>query len=151
MTTHIVQEVISKGFFKCPHCDANHRAYKRRLNVSMAATLILMSKKPVNEFFHVEEYLHKIRAPKSFRADFHKLRFWGLIHPQVFYRADGSSRNGYYCITQAGVDFVKGALSVPEYLILLDNEVISSSPHAIKINEALKEKFNYNDIFNLKF
>ena len=42
--------------------------------------------------FHVEDWLKSLNRG-DLRADFHKLRYWGLLKKKIHTREDGSPRN----------------------------------------------------------
>ena len=116
----------------------------------MAYALILIYKKGTGMYFHVEDYLKGINCPSSIRGDFAKLRFFGLIEPMGDIREDGSPRNGYYKITQAGIDFVHYKHHVPEAVYMFDNKTWPPPKQvkSISILQALRKKFNYSELMN---
>jgi len=156
---YIVKEEFLKELdtFKlktCPCCGQVAKKYKRSLTGAMAYALILIYKKNKennNSFFHVEDYLKKIKnIPPSIRGDFPKLRFFNLIEKQKGRRDDGSNRVGYYRITQDGKDFVEMKLKVRKYIILYNNDFLKSDGDYINIKESLKKKFNYTELMETK-
>ena len=134
---------IEKGYV-CKCCGQFIKSYVRKLNYSMAAVLILMSKHS-KEFFHVEDWLKSIKKPQL-RADYHKLRFWGLIEAKSGVREDGSKRNGYYKITEAGVSFAEGKTKAMQSVVVLNNKPQGFRGEEITIRQALGEKFNYDEL-----
>ena len=73
--------------FNCECCGQYCKAYHRKLNSSMAVVLILIHKFGKTGFFHVENWLKEIKRPEL-RADYHKLRFWGLLEAKTETRED---------------------------------------------------------------
>lgn len=129
----------------CPCCGQLVKTYKRSLNCSMALVLIYMNRFNKMDFFHVEDWLKGIGKPEL-RADFHKLRFWGLLEAKVATREDGSKRNGYYKITGRGIAFSEGKLTVPEKAIIYNNKFQGFEGEEIDIRKALGKKFNFDEL-----
>lgn len=131
----------------CPACTQNVKLYRRSLTSSMAYALILIYKHG-SDYFHVEKYLKALDCPSSIRGDFPKLRFFGLIESREEIREDGSGRNGYYRITQKGIDFVNYQHHAPEAVYIFNNKVYppETPVKEISIIEALKNKFNYSEL-----
>lgn len=125
------------------------KAYSRKLNSSMALVLILMFRSGKQGYWHIENWLKEIKRPEL-RADYHKLRFWGLIEAKVGEREDGSKRNGYYKITGRGMAFAEGKLIVQKSAVILNNKFQNFEGPEIKITDALGDKFNYDELMNRK-
>jgi hypothetical protein len=134
--------------YTCPCCGQFVKRYCRKINTSMALTLIAIYQSKKRDFFHVENWLEQINRP-SLRADYHKLRFWGLLEKKVAQREDGSNRNGYYKITERGLMFAENKLYVPEKALILNNKLHSLEGKEITIVDALKDKFNYSELMNI--
>lgn len=131
--------------YKCDCCGQFVKAYCRPLNSGMALVVLLISKFGNKEFFHVEGWLKSIGRPEL-RADFHKLRFWGLLEAKIENREDGSKRNGYYRITGRGLMFAECKLTVPKKVVLLNNKFEGFEGEEINIKQALGSKFNYQEM-----
>lgn len=136
-----------KTGYKCQCCGQFVKEYHRKINSSMALVIFLMYKHDKKDFFHVEKWLKSIGKPEL-RADYHKLRFWGLIEAKVGEREDGSKRNGFYKITGRGIMFAEGKLTVPEKAVLLNNVFQRFEGGEIKIKEAMGNRFNYDELMN---
>ena len=135
---------IEQGYI-CTGCGQYVKAYRRKINSSMAQVLILMRRHSKQAFFHVEDWLKKIGKPEL-RADYHKLRMWNLIEAKKEEREDGSKRNGYYRITGRGIMFAEGKLNVPEAAVIFNNKLQRLEGNDISIQQALGNKFNYNEL-----
>jgi len=83
---------------------------------------------------------------KTVRSDFPKLRYWGLIQALDGKREDGSSRNGYYIITEQGRMFVQNKISLPKYMHIYNSVALKNSGEFVKITDCLGEKFNYEEL-----
>lgn len=139
-----MEKDFSKGFV-CDCCGSYVKMYHRKLNTSMAVVLLLMYRLGKRDFYHVENWLKEIGRPEL-RADYHKLRFWGLIEAKVGEREDGSKRNGYYKITGRGIMFAENKLTVQEKVLILNNKMQCFEGEQINIHQALRNKFNYNEL-----
>lgn len=135
---------ISKGYV-CSCCGQFVKAYTRKLNSSMALVLILMFRSGKQGYWHIENWLKEIKRPEL-RADYHKLRFWGLIEAKIGEREDGSKRNGYYKITGRGMAFAEGKLTVQKSAVIFNNKFQHFEGPEIKITDALGSKFNYDEL-----
>lgn len=138
----IFSEAQEKGF-KCSCCGQFVKMYHRKLNSSMAKVLILIYKSGKTDYFHVENWLKELNRG-DLRADFHKLRYWGLLKKKVENREDGSARNGFYRITPAGIMFVEGKTQVSEKIIVFNNEFQGYEGKEIFIHQV--SKFNYSEL-----
>ena len=145
--TSMMPDLMATEGYKCECCGQWVQIYHRKLNSSMAAVLLLIYKSGKRDFFHVENWLKEIGKP-SLRADFHKLRFWGLIEAEKKIREDGSARNGFYRILAPAMPFCEGLTSVPSAAIIYNNELKYFSPSQIFIQTALSKKFNYEELMS---
>lgn len=157
---------------ECPCCYQVVKLYKRRLNSSMAAVLLMIHRWDVeraiaisNGTNTVEQFLGWLHVPShiaatlgstkprqaaALRGDFAKLKHWGLIEDMPAKRDDGSKRNGYYRITDRGRAFARGDLKVQAYVWIYNEAVITSRivTEEVSIREALKSKFNYQNLMD---
>ena len=122
------------------------KVYKRKITSSMAYALFLIYKRGDNNYFHLEDYFKTLNIPSSIRGDAPKLRFWGLIVKDNLPRADGNPNTGYYFLTGRGRRFIEENLEVPKYAEIFNNQVKGFSSETITFKEALKNKFNYNEL-----
>jgi hypothetical protein len=142
---------------RCPCCKRYVREYERRISGSMVWALALVydwyrkNDTTMQTFIKVDEYLRDIKGiPLSvMRGDFTKLPHWGLVERQKAIRKVGSDRAGYYRITNKGVQFLLGALAVPEFIVILDAKKIRESLNMVKIDACLTKKFNYQELMSI--
>lgn len=147
----------------CPCCRQRVQLYRRTITSGMALALMAFAREDrrreaadpaahaADPFIHAEDLFKRIPGlPRSARGDFTKLRYWGLIIPAEGRREDGSSRNGYWAITNAGHAFAGDALRVTRYVYLYNNERYNPPPGAregtITIREALGSRFDYDQL-----
>jgi len=131
----------------CPCCGQFVKRYRRALNSAMARALVLLYRhlkaNPGLEWVHTQSFLI---AQQAYTGDFAKLRYWGLVEPQVGVRDDGSARVGLYRVTPLGEAFVRGTAHVMKYVYLYNDEVLArpkDDNEQISIHAALGERFNY--------
>lgn len=134
----------------CPCCNQKAKIYRRKISSNVAYGLIVLAKKYYGEF-HLEKTLIELDLLKIVRSDFPKLRYWGLISAMEGTREDGSSRNGYYTITEAGRMFVMNKISMPKYVYIYNNKPLnkSGSSDRVKITDCLGEKYDYSEMMSL--
>lgn len=134
--------------YRCPCCGQFVKEYARKLNSSMARVLILIYQSGNFEYLHVEDFLKKLNRG-DLRADFHKLRYWGLLKKKIENREDGSARNGFYKISPLGIMFVEGKLTVNEKILIFNNEFKGFTGNQINIHQALGNKFSYKELMSV--
>lgn len=145
----------------CPICGQYAKEYERQITSAMVKTLWLVKEwfelnDPTldQKYVHVDEHINTLprnRQPTTRGAsgDFAKMRFWGLIAESPSIRADGSSRAGYWRITQKGVDFLMDKIKVPKTAIVFDNKLFKLTNDPVSVHDCLKKRFNYNDLMSL--
>lgn len=136
----------------CPCCTQFAKVYKRKLNSSMAYVLVLVDRYPGSDWLHVPSYINSqvshAGVAAAVRGDWAKLTHWGLLEEQPNQeRADGSSRVGYYKITERGRLFVQCQLRVDRHIWLYDGRPLSRpGGPTVSIIEALGDRFNYAEL-----
>ena len=151
-----VQANSAEGF-TCPACLRFGKTYWRKLNSSMAYCLILIHKfyrdhsEYERRFIHMNGYIASLsnlppRMKAAVRGDFCKLRFWGFIEGKDEFREDGSERNGYWRITEAGHLFARGLTSAAARIQTYNDELLGMDDRRVTIQEALGKKFNYAEL-----
>lgn len=146
---------LLKSGVTCPCCARHTQMYSRTITSAMARGLIVLyrlrhSKQDANEFMHIENVLKEVQGlPASIRADIPKLRFWGLIEPDGKDNEEtGNPNTGMYRITEQGKLFVEGKITVSKHVNIYNNRFFGYNPvtGTISIQEALKNKFNYEQL-----
>ena len=122
----------------CPLCKETHRVYERPLNNAMVGALVFLGRVRRDEG---DKWVHvSSEAPKQLVAssEHSKLRYWDLIEPQP---PDEDSKNrGMWRITDKGMRFLNGQISVPESILLLNGDLVGYGTETVtfkdKVNEA---------------
>lgn len=136
----------------CPACSQYVKLYKRKITSSMAYALILLyryfEKNPQAEYVHMNDYLNSIEGlPYPVKSgDNTKMQYWKLIEKMDATREDGSNRVGYWKITDLGKDFVRGLVTMRTHALLFNSKCYGFKGVDITIQEALSDKFNYNEL-----
>ncbi len=128
---------------ECPCCRQRVQIYARALTSGMAAGLIIFYHNRGKGWLHAEKTFKESSCNQSIRGDFPKLRFWGLIEAKEENREDDSDRNGYYRITEKGIQFVLGHLSVPRSVFIYNNAFRGFDSLETDVKKALGVKFHY--------
>ena len=131
------------------------------MNKSMAYVLLLLARyyrradvQP-DEWLHVPSYIAEMAASNPRRAaavrgDWAKMKLWGLIEEKPGTRDDGSSRMGYYRMTDLGRQFVARAVRIPAYVYIYNGEPLKRPGRPVEelitIDEALGKDFSYAEI-----
>jgi hypothetical protein len=154
-----LKEKTEKGkSAKCPCCNQLVAVYKRRINANAARALILIfnhsgykTKMEIGNNLGPFLHIQQVFAQEGLRAtamDYIQLSRFGLIEKSKEKAADGKKDSGMWRITRNGVMFCLGYLSIPEYVLVYDNKNIGASDKLVKINQCLKNKFDYKEILN---
>jgi len=134
-----------KGY-NCPCCGSFIKRYYRKLNCNMAMTMIALFRKKKFGFVRVEEFLRLNGYPRS--GDFPYLVHWGLLEKMPGKRTDGSTRHGFYKLTDKGRQFVLKQITVQKTLIYYLNKAEGFEGDQIDIVAALGKKFDYRELMD---
>lgn len=128
----------------CPACNQNVKLYKRKLASTMAYCLILFvveARKTGNAPTKFTKYLDIKNVGVANRADWQKLVYFKMIKPD-------QQNNAFYTVTQIGFDFVEGKRTAPEHVKVYNGKTRGFAMEQITIKQALKNKFNIDDLLN---
>ena len=126
-----------EGESLCPCCGVTSRVYRRKLSSQMAAFLFaLFHHRAAREGnpVHVRDVMvagHKASSDGTYLAH------WGLI---------SAAGRGEWRITPKGMAFVKGRISTPMYVLLLNNEVQGFAEEVTTMRQALADPFAYDEL-----
>lgn len=133
----------------CPTCDRWGERYEHSINGKTAAALVVfyaMALGDLGKYIHMEELVKNPKTPLNGRADFAKLRFWGLIERKTTDDrvVEGKVKNtGCYRITQRGVDFVLGNVKIEETVLLYNDTFYGFKGGEVSIHDCWDKQFNY--------
>lgn len=137
----------------CPCCTQEVRMYRRKIYGTQAAALINFYRKfDHNSYHHKSELASKRDSAPTFfgSGEFAKLSLWGLIEEKIKDDSSDKRTSGYWKITQKGIDFVHGKLSVPKYIRTFNSHTYGSVGENVYIQDCLGEKFSYQDLMEGK-
>lgn len=108
-----------KKFQVCPHCKRKMIVYRRNIRKNMIYCLRRLYEK----FGRFAAKVVAIDERANIIADFPKLEYWGLIRESV------TEKNRWH-ITDKGVMFLEGRISVPKYKWVYNGELQQDPPDA---------------------
>lgn len=143
----------------CPVCDSIVHLYSFNITELTAKGFIMFCelylKKNYNPNFtfkdlngkvwvHTKDYFEDIGLTQNVRGGFTKLKYFGLI--EKYYDKDGDNpRNGYWKVTQKGIDFYKGNIKIPKFVYTYNDKAIEFSEDTIELKDTWGTKFDYYD------
>ena len=128
---------------ECPCCGRFVKAYKRKLNSGMARALIIIYKLTKDKkYIHVQHIFSSLYNLRATTMDYAYAEKWKLIESDP-------DQNGYWRITQLGVQFVNGILTMPEYCLVYNGNVYKWSPNRINIKTALTTAWSYDELMDI--
>jgi hypothetical protein len=134
----------------CPACKQVVKQYKRNISSTMAYCMIIFVKhcRKHNQFGFVNfnKVLNDLNITPTQRADWQKLVYFKLIEPET--TTKGDPKNGNYRIHARGFDFIEKDFLMPKFCNVYNGNVLGYSMEQITIREALKNKFNFDDLMN---
>lgn len=146
----------SKGT-RCPVCLRPAKIYSRHIKSSAAIVLIALRNKYYRDRVwspvHGVSFIGGLNLPGPLKTviakgDWQKLRFWGLIIPIDNIPSSGGKTSGHWGITQLGIDFVDGKVSVPYTVYEFHSEVLGhdGAHRTTTIDKALGKRFNFQEL-----
>ncbi len=123
----------------CPVCDQHFKIYRRKINASMARSLIRMYRVGGTDYIHLPTTVGSRSREEG------KLRYWGLVEEERVLRPDGG-RAGYWRVTELGAQFVEGKVTVPQYAEIYQTECLGLTGDQVSIQDALGDPFVYSEL-----
>lgn len=133
----------TEGGVECPCCHQFAKVYRRKINASMARTLIKLWREGD---FSKRLYVFVPGIDPVRGGDVTKSEYWGLIEEEKGHRTDGSSRVGYWRLTRRGEDWVQGKITVPKYARVYNGVCLNTTGVAWSVHDALGSTFSYSDL-----
>lgn len=132
-------ENFRRGDF-CPTCGVKTVEWKKRLISTAIASLIrLVAVYSGNPIHH-----DKFTVLKKDR-NFSQLVNWELVMPGL--NEDCAKRSaGEWSPTQKGIDFVRKKITIPTYIVTWNNMFIRFEGPPINVEDALNDRFNYEEL-----
>lgn len=132
-----------KGYI-CPCCGSFCKRYYRKMNANMCIVMIALFNKKKFGFVKIEEFMRVGGFKRS--GDFPYLVHWGFLEKMEGKREDGSSKNGFYKLTEKGRQFVLCQITAPQTLIWFNGKCEGFEGRDVNIKEALGKQFDYAEL-----
>ncbi len=145
MQAEFQQALLRGEKMDCPCCGRWAQMYQRRIHTSIALQLIELYKLGgTYDYIHASRLIHK---GVSGAGDLSKAKYWGLIEEKP---SDGRTKSsGYWMLTDLGLQYVTDRARVPYIAFVYDDKVLGFSERLSGIREALKEKFDYQELMGM--
>jgi hypothetical protein len=143
-----VQEHREEGV-RCPCCDQFAKAYRRALPSAAARVMIKIDQhSPNGDFVYLPPLLDTMKRTPHQGGYGTFSHHWDLIEAMPGERDDGSSRVGWWRLTDDGHDFVHDRLQVSKFVLLYNNRILGFEGPLIGIRHALGTKFDYRELMD---
>lgn len=137
----------------CPACGQYVQKYWRSINAGQAASAVRMLRlhnQSPGRWVHLPTEIGRRSAEEA------KLSWWGLVEDEGSLRADGG-RAGYWRLTPKGVQWARGLIRVPRYVVVFDNQPWGDgrpTPYSkagerkpdVSVLDALGSRFDYDKL-----
>lgn len=135
---------------RCPCCTQFAKVYRRNLNATMAAGLIVLYRmtKPDFGYLHVRELIPRISSFASGGGEFAKLVYWHFIEEKIKSEDDDKRTSGWWRITDHGVAFVERRILARQRVCIYDSRNLKFDGSEVSIDVCLKKKFSYLELMN---
>lgn len=143
----ILRELVKgPGGHACPICTQHAQVYRWSLYASAVAMLMRM-----HHLGGTAEFVESkaVKVPGQ-GGDATRLRFWGLVEQEKERRPDGG-RSGWWRVTTAGSEFVRGLRSIPKYAYTYDGRCLELGGSQVTVRDALGKSFDYDKMLRGEF
>lgn len=139
-----LKQNIRKGEI-CPCCKQMVKMYSRKINSGMVLFLIglyKLTKRNGRQYFSNTFVMHEMNLTAT-SLDYSVLKHFGLMS-ENFNTDTKKKKSGEWIITNLGIDFIEGKVSITENVLLYNNRVNGFEGKDIFIKEITD--FNYNEL-----
>jgi hypothetical protein len=125
----------------CPGCGQHAKMYRRKITAAAVRTLAKMYATHGQEFLHLPSLRGVAENGEA------KLRYWGLVEDMNAVRDDGGHA-GYWRVTDQGVRFLRGEITVPKYALVYNGELVEldATDGHVTAQQCLGHKFNLAEL-----
>jgi hypothetical protein len=136
----LVPRMFGRGA-KCPCCERLAKVHPRPLNASNVQVLILLYRRHGQDW----AYLPDLRSAGQ---DESTAKHWGLIEPRPGLRADGAKQQGWWRLTNQGVRFVRGEITIPRRMMIFADRSYGpqDANNQVSIQDCLGINFDYDKL-----
>lgn len=133
----------------CPCCDQYAKLYPRPLPSATARVMIEIFRRNEGRWFiDLPPVLDTMKGTAHQGGYGTLAHHWGLLEAMPGERDDGSNRVGWWRLSDTGRAFVRGEVTVPKRALIYNNRCIGFRGEPITISDALREPFNYRDLWD---
>jgi hypothetical protein len=125
----------------CPCCSQRAQTYRRKITATSARALVTMYRKHGLEVGHLPTALGRKQADEA------KMVYWGLIEDEGVLRDDGG-RAGYWRVTDKGLHFMQGRLTIQKYALVYDSRCLGFEGPQVSFSQCLGETFDLRDLLD---
>lgn len=116
----------------CPHCENSINTWRRSISSGMAkfawAMYEMGLKNPSRKYYHYSEVIEM----SGVKMDYAHLQYFYVLakHP---------IENGYWCLTDIGIEWLNGQRELPKYAYIRKNIILSVSVQTVAFNDVFKK------------
>jgi hypothetical protein len=134
---------LQKGA-NCPCCGQYVKLYKRKLNSGMAYALVKIYRFQYDNWFHINDLLEKKIALAQLEMP--RLQYWRLVERKDNEDDPTKKHSGVWRLTDRGIAFVEGMIYVKKHVYVFNSKCYGFSEEETTIQEALGDKFDYEEL-----
>lgn len=147
-----LKENLSADGKVCPCCNQFVKIYKRKINKSMAESLVLFYQKQIpnrETYFNLTQLREMDKRFISCLiggGDFAQFAHWKIIESKPRSKGKDTRTSGYWRMTKKGIDFAEGKIHVPQHILLYNQTLLGFSDEMVLIRDCFKEPFRYSEL-----
>ncbi len=131
---------------ECPCCRQYVKVYRRKLTAASTRAVIAHYSESGRDWGHLPTIVKKRMPDVAHQGGYMNLAVhWGLIEEERTLREDGG-RAGFWRVTEAGEQWVRGEISIPKYALIYDGRRLGVRGDAVTIRDALGNNFDYQEL-----
>lgn len=140
-----LRELVYEGH-DCPLCTQMAKVYRRNLTSVATRAMIALYREYGTGYGHLPDAVRKHAPGVANQGGYANLaQHWGLIEDECSRREDGG-RTGFWRVTRAGEQFLRGEVTVPKYVLLYNGRCLKREGEAVGVRDALGKRFNYYEL-----
>lgn len=134
----VLEHMYAAEGAQCPCCGGTVKVKRYAVSTRQARELrTLYDARP--EALHWKEWLTSSARMQCV------LRFAGLISQPTGDPDKPFNRSGAWAITQRGIDWIEGNITIPRFVYVLFNQIVGYSPEQLTYQEALDHPYTPED------
>lgn len=131
----------------CPVCDRWGRIYGRKINRTMAKSLVWICQAEADDDGWIDV---PAQGPRWLvqSNQLPTLKWWGLVERRSNEGKNKTKHSGLWRPTAMGLDFVNSGIRIPEQVFTYNDEVQGYGTATVTLRDCFKDNFDYNDTMN---